>query len=533
MKKLIFILATSLSSFLLPGQIINIPADFETIQLGINAANNGDTILVDTGIYTENINFSGKNIKVVSHFLFTMDTNLIHQTIIDGDSSGSVISVTNGEDSTTLLSGFTVRNGADTLGGGIKIINSNLTISNCIITQNIAYKEGGGIYCFNSVPYISSSSISYNQIFQEDNGNSRGGGIYLLNSGGAITNSEIMYNSLLSGSFFEGGGIYYENSNTLLDNLVISNNFAHVGGGINASSNTEYATTFKNLKVCNNIASIGGGILTALQNYNTSTIAIVNSLFENNHVGVGGLGSGAFCSGDNTTFTNCTFVSNTGGKGGLYVSIDSEVHLLNTILSTNIPHELHIQYHEPGESAGYASLSYCNIYPNGFSGYVGGVHELEGNLNSDPLFIETGDYPYMLSDESTCINTGTPDTTDLYLPVLDLANNSRIYGGRIDMGAYENQNVSIGIKEFNEPIFSVDPNPFHNETFIRNISNKKSKVYIDLYDLNGRRIKNICTGVMMYENDRVSISTVGMKKGIYILIISTNEAIISKKIIKE
>ena len=153
-------------SFLSSAQIIDIPADYPTIQQGIDAAFNGDTILVDTGIYTENINFSGKNIKVLSRFVVAMDTNFIHQTIIDGDSSGSVISIINGEDSTTQIIGFTIRNGIDTLGGGIKIINSSLKISNCIITENTAYEGGGGIYCFNSDPYISFSTISHNLIWK-------------------------------------------------------------------------------------------------------------------------------------------------------------------------------------------------------------------------------------------------------------------------------------------------------------------------------------------------------------------------------
>lgn len=533
MKKLIIILSLSMSSILLSGQIINIPADFESIQLGINAASSGDTILVDTGIYSENINFSGKNIKLVSRFIIAMDTNLIHQTIIDGDSLGSVISVVNGEDSAAQLMGFTIRNGLDTLGGGVKIINSSLKISNCIITENIAYKEGGGIYCFNSVPYISFSSISHNKIFKEDNGNSYGAGVCLLNSGGAITNSEIIYNSLLSGSFFEGGGIYYHNSNTLLENLVISNNFAHVGGGICTYLFTGYSTTFKNLKVYNNHAILGGGITTGVPNNNTSIIAIVNSLFENNYVGGGGQGGGAFCLGDKTIFTNCSFVNNTGGKGGLYVSIDTEVHLFNTIISNNSPSELYIQYHEPGQSSGKSYLSYCNLYPNGVSGEVSSLYYIEGNINAEPWFVNNGDFPYMLNDESPCVNTGIPDTTGLLLPEIDLANNTRFFGGRIDMGAYENQNVWIGISESSDIQLSIEPNPFHNETFIRFNSNNKRISTIDLYDINGRKIRNLYKGLTISKNDKFPINTFGLDKGTYIISIRTTKSIISKKILKE
>ena len=89
---------------------INVPADYATIQGGINGAVDGDTVLVAAGTYVENINFNGKNIVVGSLYLTTQDTSYIAQTVIDGDSSGSVVIFMNGENQNAILTGFTLTN---------------------------------------------------------------------------------------------------------------------------------------------------------------------------------------------------------------------------------------------------------------------------------------------------------------------------------------------------------------------------------------------------------------------------------------
>ena len=68
---------------------------------------------------------------------------------------------------------------------------------------------------------------------------------------------------------------------------------------------------------------------------------------------------------------------------------------------------------------------------------IEGGYSGDGNFQQDPLFTNSGNNDYTLQATSPCINTGTPDTTGMNLPSVDLAGNPRISSGRIDMGAYE------------------------------------------------------------------------------------------------
>ena len=118
---------------------------FATIQTGIDVVFDGDTVLVAAGTYLENINYNGKNIVVGSLYLTTSDTPYISSTIIDGNDAGSVVTFESVTDSTKGIIGFTIMNGfaSNGDGGGIKVVNSQISISNCIIKNNHASKRGG------------------------------------------------------------------------------------------------------------------------------------------------------------------------------------------------------------------------------------------------------------------------------------------------------------------------------------------------------------------------------------------------------
>jgi hypothetical protein len=123
---------------------ITVPGQQPTIQAAIDAASNGDVVLVSVGTYKENLNFHGKAINVTS-------VSGAATTIIDGNKAGSVVAFVSGEGQSSILNGFTIQNGLSSFsslgfgdGGGILIQGSSPTITNNIISNNQAC-DGLGI----------------------------------------------------------------------------------------------------------------------------------------------------------------------------------------------------------------------------------------------------------------------------------------------------------------------------------------------------------------------------------------------------
>lgn len=212
------------SPAILSSTIIHVPDNQPTIQAGIDAAINGDTVLVESDIYVENINFNGKNIIVGSHFLTSGDASFIASTIIDGDSSGSVVTFSNGENSAASITGFTIINGFAFGGsGGIYCINSNPSIYNNCITEN-----SFGVYCENSNPEIQGNLIY---------GNS-GGICCRVNSHAAIISNTIAHNDCV--------GIECSNSDPVIINNILWLNECYYGEELNV-----YGTSSPMVIYCN------------------------------------------------------------------------------------------------------------------------------------------------------------------------------------------------------------------------------------------------------------------------------------------
>ena len=257
-----------MTSFLVaPGigsaNVINVPGDFSTIQAGIEASADNDTVLVQPGTYQENLNFNGHNIVVGSLFLTTEDDAYIVTTIIDGNQTGSVVIFASSESEQARLIGFTIQNGLADDGGGIYCNGSQPTITHNTIQGNqttiTGLGSGGGIYCENALPII-----EYNNIMDNVAGFG-GGGIHCrTNSNAIIRFNTISGNGALGNLSGLGGGIYCgDNSNPEINfNVIHGNSVNNYGGGIcsHLSNPTINQNTIYNNSAYSYYQGNGGGI---------------------------------------------------------------------------------------------------------------------------------------------------------------------------------------------------------------------------------------------------------------------------------
>ena len=219
-----FIFVVLISSNALAASIIHVPADQPTIQAGINAAADGDTVLISAGTYYENINFNGKAITVTS-------ASGPQDTIIDGQQLGPVVTFKNNETRASILSGLTLTNGYGTFdagyqGGGILMQGASPTIQGNRIVLNAACAEGMGLASSGGGPLIQNNIIQGNTQ-SGCSGGPGGGGMFM--SGNAAL--QIIGNVITGNTDYSGGGgmTIYGSTDLEVSNNVIADN---AGGGI-------------------------------------------------------------------------------------------------------------------------------------------------------------------------------------------------------------------------------------------------------------------------------------------------------------
>ncbi|MHC4154416.1 MAG: right-handed parallel beta-helix repeat-containing protein [Planctomycetota bacterium] len=409
-----------------------VPGQYPTVQAAIDAAVDGDTIIVAPGTYYENTDFGEKSITLTS--ADPNDPNTVAATILDANGSGRVVTFpdTDAQDVECMLSGFTITGGNSPGGGGIYSPGENrtITITDCVITGNTA-EEGGGIFDYENHLQL------LNCTFIQNSTSGRGGGMVSERGQANLTDCTFNGNS----AAHDGGGIYTRRGMlTLTDCTLHGNSSDNDGGGIGSDYG---GVTITNCTFSGNSADHWGG---GLYNSHNTTNA-TNCTFSLNSAEDGG----AVCTkrlylGD-LRLSNCTFYGNLADAygGALYNWDEGNLFLTNCILWANSAYEgPQIAVWQNGSlSVSYSCLQggLLDIYPG-----VGVTLDWgDGNIDPDPCFadISGGDYHLQSSAGRWDANTSVWVTDDNNSPCIDAADPCSdwtaelwSHGKRSNMGAF-------------------------------------------------------------------------------------------------
>jgi len=431
----------------LSAAIINVPDDQPTIQAGIDAAVNGDTVLVADGTYTgsgnRDIDFHGKSITVMS-------ANGPESTIVNCEGNpdnygprGFIFQ--SGEDSLAILEGFTIKNGYDWHGGGIMINkvgpypqSATPTIVNCILLGN----KNLGAYCGSDcdATFIDCRFISND------------GGLQCDNSSPTLINCQFIGN--ITNEYIQGvGGVHLHNSFPSFTNCLFQNNYARAGGGLNSYLYSN--PILVNCIFLNNSAAYSGGGLNCEE---IAYATLLDCSFINNECD--SIGGGAIWCEDSSSVSivNCTFVNNSGTKGTAITYGDSSlVNIENSIIAYN--ENIAVSSYM---TAGEVDIICTDIYGNIGGDWLGDISNqlgVNGNISLNPRFCDTANNDFSLYSSSPCL----PENNDcgILIGMYGFGCNDAIISAKIE-------NEIMSNVTSHSPVISweyFDPDSFPEDSF--------------------------------------------------------------------
>ncbi|MBP7049756.1 MAG: hypothetical protein KBE65_01940 [Phycisphaerae bacterium] len=357
------------------------PADYATIQAAIDAAVDGDTVIVQPGTYTgagnRDVSFKGKAITVRS--TDPNDASIVASTVINCQGTETNphrgFQFTSGEGPKSILAGLKITNGYGprirsgnwniSVGGAVLCLRSGPTIRNCQIIGNAARHNGGGIYCMDAETTIAACDIVRNT--------AQGG----------------------------GGGLYFSGSKAIIDRCVIRGNTAHSFGG--AISLGAVQATISNCLLATNMAEGDGGAVCC----GSDVVLLMTGCTVADNIAAGDTG-----------------YQSVGGIDPDYPYLQNAVTLTNCIVWNN---------HAGGKCNRSTQISPypITVLHSCVLGWATDSGD-DSNTGADPLL--TPDYH--LQAESPCIDAGDPEAPDIS-PSWDIDGEPRVFGSRADIGCDE------------------------------------------------------------------------------------------------
>ena len=525
-------------------EVINVPDDFETIQAGINAAEDGDTVLVQPGEYTERINFFGRDIVLSSLYLLSHNWESVNETSIVSSDNGSIVTFSNGESEDAELVGFTITSDPNdhfrcNEGSGIYCNNANPTIIACIITNQSATFRGGGIF----IDGDCSVTIMDCQFLGNEAGFA-GGGAY-LGHGAAATFTRCYFYENISWDWESnpGNAIFLGESAATLNFCTIANSPIE-----RLNSYMAIMLVGSDLNVSNSVIWTGWDMwITSRHDWRVeSSCTIRYSDLENGREAIGRQNLELIY--EDNIEDDPLYIDNNGGNH--HLSVDSPCIDAGDPDSPRDPdgtradmgayyfhQDLNFELsadslHFDGvliDSSRYLTLTISNL----------GDAELEINavetdneafthsFAADTVVQPEGDYELTI--------TFSPDSVREYTASLVITANDYVNreitislsGSGVELGAVEDDFI-LHPSSF---ILSSHPNPFNSSTTITYGLPVPSEVFLRLYDMSGRDVRTLFEGNKQPGVHTTTLFANDLPSGLYFVRLETSSNVMTRKVI--
>ncbi len=467
------------------------PASGEGNALTILGAGSESTIL--DGTNTNYIYYISDIMHINTHALSddsNADITIRGMTFRNAQMYGGLDVFTSSADISVEDSIFSGNHDYDRSGGtNISSTYGNVTFTNNTLSGNSRSEDAPGGASGASV--LTGGNITFtNNTFSGNSCSYYCSGGVLISRGGNV----VLINNIFRGnrtSYGDGGGVhvYVRDGNVILTNNTFISNRAgrsHRGGGANVISSYGNIILTSN-SFSDNIANErgGGGIYTRANNGN---VTLVNNIFSGNSAGSGGgasihcinatltnntfstnfgdgHGGGVRIDSRNTILTNNTFSGNTADVdgGGAYIGIGNDqgkAEIYNNIFwdnnvdriegyfgndlyvnsdvdRNNIGSTVKFYNNNLGPNANFTSGQSQDLYITDTDNYTKAA-----NLKEDPLFVDTNNNDFHLSESSPLIDMGNLNAP--MLPAKDFEGDDRVVDGNGDNTAMPD----IGTDEF-------------------------------------------------------------------------------------
>ena len=327
-------------------------------------------------------------------------------------------------------------------GGGIEVMSGTAAVSDCVISNNTAWRGGGVAVNTNGMLRMSGTLL-------RDNRATVGGGLML----------EFAAKAYLDGCTFEANAA----TNNTLDNIHVGGGgiflYQQSVGGYCSMSNSVFAGNSSKLRaggmghtwgwyafgevvncVFTNNTSVrqGGGLVIREDNshLHDRPFVVRNSLFAfnkttdpKNDSNGGGV---HFVSYNNPILDSCTIVSNDSGhtyNGGVHHRWGGTI--TNCVIAFNTVKGVPEDATTSAWSMPASCYQHCCIYPAVTAKFLAEY----GCINADPLFADAANGDFTLLPNSPCRNVGLLEAW--MEGATDLAGGPRVSGRGVDMGCYE------------------------------------------------------------------------------------------------